>query len=747
MLLAPYGRLGKADDPAAERERSPAQLLDLRAFWLFLRRRARLIAGVTLLSLGLAALALMMIPPRYTATAVILVDPRQQRVVQSEAVLSGIGSDAAAVESQVEVLESTVLARRIIAALALDRDPEFSQPALLARAIERAREALGVPAAPDTPERVTERTVGNFADALKVRRRGLTYVLEVAFVSRDPEKSARIANALADAYLSDQLNAKLEATSRAADWLTERSEELRRRASGAERAVADFKAANNIVDTAEGKTLADRQIAELSQQLILARARTAETKSRLDQALKASRGPNALGNLPESLQSPVIANLRAQYAQLARTEADTAATFGNRHPTVTTVRAQVADLRRQIEAEIGRVAQGLRNEFEAAQSRERSLDASLGRLRQEAVEIGQASVRLRELERDAQATRALVEQFLLRAKETSEQENLQRADARILSPAAPPLRPSFPRPLLLLALAGAGGLVLGLGLAALLESASRTFRTPQDVEAALGVPVLGLLPLVGDPELRLAHESRKLFRGGREVRLKRFGVDRQLTPFGEALRGVRTRLTTAFRRDGAGAKVLLVASAVPDEGKSTVAANVAHSLARAGFSTLLVDADVRRPELAVRRAPGRPGLLEALRPGSDLDALIQDDKEGGLKVLSVGSVESTADAAELVGSKAMPELIERLRRRFEVVVLDAPPLLPYADARQLANWADQVVLVVAWGATDRDSAAAALDALGPNAEKVSGAVLNKVDLRAYPLYSSGYAYQESLAGA
>jgi capsular exopolysaccharide synthesis family protein len=229
--------------------------------------------------------------------------------------------------------------------------------------------------------------------------------------------------------------------------------------------------------------------------------------------------------------------------------------------------------------------------------------------------------------------------------------------------------------------------------------------------------------------------------------LKRFGVDRQLTPFGEALRAIRTRLMgdLAAQSPGGG-RVLLVASALADEGKSTVASNIAHSLARAGLSTLLIDADVRRPAL-VRTGASAAGLLQALKGAGDLEEMLTVEKDSGLKVLRVGTVESIAEASDLVGSKAMPDLLERLRGEFDLVVLDAPPILPFADGRQLANWADLVLMVVAWGATDRDSASAALEELGANVDKVGGIVLNKVDLRAYPLYATGYAYQDRPARA
>ena len=357
--------------------------------------------------------------------------------------------------------------------------------------------------------------------------------------------------------MSDQTAAKNAATSQAAGWLGDRLDELRRRVTDAERAVATFKGENNIVDTGEGRTLGERQVSELNQQLILARARTAEARARLDQVAKASAASVGAGSIPEVLLSQVIGNLRGQYAEAARREAETTSTYGPRHPAVSAMRAQMADIRLQIDREIARVTSGIRNEYEAAQSRERSLERSLADLKAQSAKADQASVRLRELEREAQASRILLEQALLRFRETSEQEGLQRPDARILSPASPPLKPSEPKTALMLLVGLVGSLVAGLGVAAIAESLGRGYRTKREVESSLSIPVIGMVPLI-DPARgpgrrllsRAASGPQSLHVGaGRRARLlSRYGVDQPLTPFGEVVRTVRTRL--AAERDG-----------------------------------------------------------------------------------------------------------------------------------------------------------------------------------------------------
>lgn len=709
--------------PRASARPASAGVIDLPAVLDALRRRFWLIGGLAATAMAAVVLALALMTPRYTATAILIVDPRQQRVLSSEAVLSGIGADAAAVESQVEVLQSTSLARQVVEQLGLATDPELARPSL----VERLSALVGRPGDASEDARL-RRVMARFADSLRVRRRGLTYVLEVGFVSEDPVKAARIAQAVAQNYMAEQTAAKRQAASDASGWLGERLDDLRRRVTEAERAIATYRSTNNIVAVGEGRTLDERQVAELNQQLIFARARTAEARARLDQVGKASAASVGAGAIPEALQSAVIGNLRGQVAELARREAEITSTLGPRHPNVGTMRAQTADLRGQIEREIARVSAGVRNEFEVAQSRERSLERSLSDLKVQSARADQAAVRLRELEREAQAARTQLEQSLQRFGETSDQAALQRPDARILSAATAPLKPSEPKTMLVLLLGAAGALMLGVGAAAFAESLSRGYRTPRDVEAALSLPVLARLPML---PRRIALPLPGAARAAGSSGLSRYGVEQPLTAFGEAVRTVRRRLLNGEGRS----QVVVVASSLPDEGKSTVAVNLAHSFAKSGLRTLLIDADVRKPSLPSEDSAGLVGLLAGGVPG---ERAVKLDRTTGLALLPVGPVADVAEAAELLGSPRMRALLDELRERFSVIILDAPPLLPVADTRELLDLADTALFVVEWNRTDPDSVGAALAAMAPNGHKVAGVLLNKVDARALPAYGYGY---------
>ena len=279
----------------------------------------------------LAEAATIVLPAKYKATTIVLVDPRQPRVTNSEAVISGIGSDAAAVESQVELIESSSLARKVVARLGLDQDSDFVAPSLL----ERLTEALLPAAAQDSQnvaDRNVSRLVSRFQKNLSVRRRGLTYVLEISFSSTDPVKAARISGAVAEAYLDDQRSAKTDITTRASGWLGDRIGEMRDRVRTSEQAVAAYKSGNNIVDVTQGNRLLNRQTEDLTQQLALARTRTADARARFERVQQAAKQSGDPAALNESLQSQVIANLRSQYAETARVDAEYNAPLQAKYP-------------------------------------------------------------------------------------------------------------------------------------------------------------------------------------------------------------------------------------------------------------------------------------------------------------------------------------------------------------------------------------------------------------------------------
>src|SRR3954471_468369 len=402
QTMSPITTGPQRDDYSLDREARSAGPLDLQKLIKVVRWRARMITIVTVMTVVAAGMGLLVLPAKFKATTVVLVDPRQPRVTASEAVLSGIGQDAAAVESQVELIQSSALAKRVIEKLGLDQDPEFSAPSFMTS----VRSLFGGSKVEDPDSQLNE-LVYRFQNGLSVQRRGLTYILEVGYASTSPRKAAMISTAIAEAYLDDQRTRRSNVTADASGWLGGRIDELRQRLEKSERAAADYKSSHNLLNVTQGNKLISRQIEDITQQIALARSRKAEAQGRLDRVKEAGRQPESTAGLGEVLQSPVVTTLRTQYADVARQEADFRAIYGERHPSIVAIRAQAADLRRQIEREIDRVVEGIRNDYQVARSREAALEGELKTLRERAEAQGQADVRLNELEREAQSDRGL----------------------------------------------------------------------------------------------------------------------------------------------------------------------------------------------------------------------------------------------------------------------------------------------------------------------------------------------------
>jgi capsular exopolysaccharide synthesis family protein len=728
--LARVGTLDRVDP-------SDSNAYDLRTFWLTLCWRARLIAGITLATVVLATAALIVIPPKYLATAVVIVDPRQLHVTDTPTVLTGIGADAAAVESQVEIITSTALARKVITAMKLEDDPEFSRPSW-SDEISNALHTLVGGDGGVLQRTKEERLISNLQKNLTVRRRGQTYVLEINFYAKEAAKAARIANAVAQAYLTDQRDVNSSTTASASEWLDSRLQDMRERVRRSDGAVESYRSSHNIVDVTQGNKLINRQIEDLTQQIALARTYSADARARMEQVESAARRKDDPATLSEVLQSPVITNLRSQYTEAARTVSEYSTMYGERYPALTVVRARLADVRRQIDDEIARILAGVRNDYQTAVNRQNSLEGALTGLKDQFAEADQAEIKLHELERDAQANRDLFEQFLNRAKQTSEQQSMQIADARIVAPALPPLKPSRPAMSLLLGAAACAGLLLAIAIALLMEQMRQGFRSLREATEFLALPALGMLPAQPDDTEEPRIWRRSSAKGDTGGKACRFALRFPRSAYARQLRAIQARLID----DMTTSKIVTVASAVPGEGKSTFACNFALAAADIGLRTLLIDGDIYTGKTGMVFGSRKAGLSEVLNEQISLRQALAKDPATGLSVLGARDP-SRAVQPETIDTVRLESLLRQCRNEFDLVVLDTPAILPVGGITPYLKWADCAVLVVEWDGTPRQAVSEALDLLDTDAQKIAGLVLNKVSPRWFRLFRYGGRYPES----
>jgi succinoglycan biosynthesis transport protein ExoP len=731
-----------------------SRAIDLREIVRILRRHSRIIVVTSIIVVALSLVFVSVVGPVYTATSTVLIDPRRTNVIDTnnQAVSSSFGSDDAVTESQALLIQSVSLLQLVVERLKLADDPEFAPPPGIVDTI-KALFASSESAPGASPEEIGKaKAVERLQKRLKVVRQRTTFLIDINASSHEPAKAAAIANAVAEAYFLEQVRSKYDATKAAADWLNQQIEALKARVLATDKAVEDFRAGNNLI-ASQGVTVNDQQITDLNNKLIEARVQTAEAYAKYDQVQRIADSGRDPGSVAEALSSDTIVRLRAQYADLAKNGADLASKYGARHPAMATVRAQLHDTQRLINEEVQRILQSRRHTYEVAAAREASLQRSLDELQGVSTDSGQAQIRLRELQREAEANRTLYESFLARYKEASARESLEMPEARIVTKAEAPLRPSFPKISLLLGLALLLGPSLGSVFALAVDYFDRRIKTLEQATAISELPGLAAIPLVGSRELaRLAKRGRaelerydprtaRLLPPALQPALMRYAIEEPTSMFAEAVRAIRLALQRATRSKTG--QIVMVTSALGGEGKTTLAANLALSLAVIGARTVLVECDLRNPEMTRSLCPRAPlGLLDVATGRAPLHQAVLVEQVTSLSILPCPLTKNTADVSEFVFSGGLGAIFDALRQHYDMIVVDSPPLMPLADGQAIAEHADSIVLAVGWDRTPRDVFARSLDLLAPVYDRILGVVLTGVDLRRARFYGhyGSYAY-------
>jgi succinoglycan biosynthesis transport protein ExoP len=472
-----------------------------------IRRQLPVIVFVVLFTTALGTIYAMTARPSFTAQAQLLIDARKLQVFQQQSILGDVPIDTAQVESQVEILKSENVVSSVIKNLHLTDDPEFvgSGGGLIGTLFSAISNLFSTADQPEAQSEfeLTRRAIGTFQSRLSIKRVGITYVIQIGFRSFDAERAAEIANAVADAYILDQLEAKYQATRRASAWLQDRIKELRDQVSASERAVVDFKTKNEIVSTGLGtgtdkRLLGEQQLAELSSQLIISRANTAETKAKLDQidsVLKAGLTNGSIGaTVTDTLKNEVVSKLRSQYLELAARQADWSIRYGPDHLAVVNLRNQLREIRNSIFEELKRLGETYKSDYAIAKQREAGLQTELTQTVAASQATDAKSVTLRELQSTAQTYKTLYDNFLQRYMESVQQQSFPISEARLISSASRPLGKSHPRTKLILAAAALGGLIIGFGIGIARDLLDRVFRSSEQIENLLQTDCIALIP-------------------------------------------------------------------------------------------------------------------------------------------------------------------------------------------------------------------------------------------------------------
>lgn len=715
-----------------------------------IRRRVPLIiAGTAVLSIIGIAITLLL-PPRYRAETLLLIDPRREQVTNVQEVVSALPADQAALRSEIDVLKSSALIQRVAQAANLVDNPEFNPtidpsvgfPWMLLFWLdpERQRELA------DHAKGFVERVVGRFmpkmnADApagprdlvavaameygrhVTVTTDGKSLTIRLQVESRDPELAARLANIHAELYVTQQLKNRLLATDRAHSWLGERIEQLRKDVQRSDDAIQKYREENRLIKSGSGTTITMQQLAELNTQLTLAQAEKVQAESRLKRVHDLLRNKAGIDSVPEVLASQTIEKLTEQEAALRRLEADGMSRYANpNHPAIISARAQLRDLHQKIASEVGKIAASLQSSAEIAASRERNLQQAVQGLLKQAADASLAEMKLTQLEREADATRSLYQTFLSRMKETSFGPAPNLADARIVSPADVPIRPSSPRYLLFFVGSFAAALAASAGFAVFLEAKEDRLRSPTQCKGLVGVPGLGLVPQVGR------------WQGGRVVRIAdRIMVGRDGVPR-DAVRSVLELLLAASSRKRPFS--VLVTSTVPNEGKTVFAIWLARLSAMAGYRVLLIDADLRRPTVAKALGLGSDTALSTqLTTRETIWSGLREDPVTGMH-----HIEAATQSDEIHGAASLRQLegvLEESKNLYDLVFIDSAPVLAAPEVLSISQMTDGVIFAVRWGHTPYKQVRHAVNLVRSVSANLIGAVVTRADIRKHSTYAFG----------
>jgi capsular exopolysaccharide synthesis family protein len=705
---------------------------------MFNRRKWHLLA-VTALVCAATGLLLLQIVPEYRSSALVMLDTRKARVTNTADVLTTGMVDIPAIQTEIEVIRSAGLLGRVSDKLQLDLDPEFgaAEPGLLSIMVRRVTEfattyiSFGDERSPRsaTENQAKTRAITALSRNLTTVVRGRSYVISVSVDSNNPAKAKRIVDTITDFYIVDQLQAKLDANKRATDFFNERLEELKRNVETAERGAAAFREKSGLT-IGKDATIASQSLSELNSQLVQARAQRADKESRLIALQQAARNPATLGGVTEVLANPLISSLRAQEAEVARRVGDLNQRYGDSHPRILQARAEQGQIQGRIGQEVAKIISSVQGDAEAARAKEAELQAQVDALERKAGGLGQNEVELRQLEREAQSSRAVYEDFLKRFKELREQQDIQQPDARILAPGNIPNVPQFPRYGLTMIGATAVGLVLGTLIILLLERLDGGFRAGEQIERLTGRPLIGMIPGLGRSTLGKLLPAR-------------FAIEKPTSAYAESLRSAYTAMTLGTLDQPP--RVVMVTSSLPGEGKSTFVCSLAGLVARSNVDKkiLVVDCDLRRSSVAstlnVTRTDGT--IDEYLAGSKTLEQVVGRDEQSGVHYILARS--NTPNSAEIIDSNAMKTFIAELSNQFDLIFLDTPPLMAVADALVAARISDYVLFLVRWERTPREIAINALR-LFRDLPKRIGVVLVQVDVRRHSKYGYGdYGYYYS----
>jgi succinoglycan biosynthesis transport protein ExoP len=695
-LTMSVGRTTDDSTPAREAPQPSFTLGDLLAV---IEKRFSLILLVMAAVVVLTIAILLILPTRYATSAEITIDTRKNNVADQSAVLSALPTDPASLQNQIRILSSRDLAAEVIGKLGLYDDPEFGGTP---SHFSFAGWSLVPTGGAGDPEQLRDGVIAAFERRLSVASEGLSTSITVTFSSASPEKASRIANAIVDAYIDDQLQAKRDAAAKTVDWLTSRIQVLAQQEQAAEAAAEQYKAQYHLTEAADGTPLIDQQLQSITTQLLEARADLAQKEAA--NAHSTALGTGNAGEMSEVMSSPVIEQLREQEAGLVKDESDLQTRYGALHPKLIAAKQQLRDLEAKIAAEEARMAKSLGSDVAVARGEVASLSTDLARTEYEATAQSLIRVKLKALEASVVSTRSIYDSFVARLRETQGQDGIQAADAHVISHAPVPSAPSFPPRSLIFAASIPAGFLLGLLFALLAERFSDEPVRSRVVSYAPAEP-----RALRQPAMAASSPSPRLLAdvpNASDRKAADYIIDWPQSAFSVAVQNLLRRVLPA----GMKGRVVVVTGADPRDSHTVLAVALTRAAALTGRKALLLDCDLRTPmsAAAMGLVPNGAGLVEVLAGKVPLSRALRMDPRSNAFVLAASH--PVREPAQVLFTPIFAQLVAHLRRTSDLIVIEMPAARA-GEAQALARTADGVLLVVGRTRAHEPAAQGAIDTL------------------------------------
>jgi exopolysaccharide transport family protein len=680
--------------------------------------------------------------PIYEATTRLVIEKENPKVVSIQEVMAVDASGTDYYQTQYKIIESRAVAREVLRRLSPGEiETLFPEPkdgfilhvkqtihawissvrSLLKTEGDITREEAGEVS--EANERVSA-----FVHKIKVSPISNSRLVDVSFEAEDPVLAAKVVNTIAAAYIDKNLETKLAAVQNAVKWLHNRIEEERNKVEKAEHALLRYKEGHGIITdfTSDVEKITAQKLAEMNTQVVEAESKRVEAETRYKQAAALASSPDMLGSIPEVLENELIQNIKSMEVELYKRMSELSKKYGQKHPRMLAIESEIKTLQDRKTQEVNRVISSLRNEYEVALAREESLKAALAKQKKESLDLNQKAIQYGVLQREAESARHMYDLLIKRFKETTLTEDMKTGNIRVIDRAEVSKNPVKPRKRRNLLLAVIVGLLTGTGLAFFFEYLDNTIKIPEDVKRHLKIPYLGPVPLF---------ESASKGNPGHDMNQELVTIHDPKSTASESYRGIRTNIL--FSAAESAPQVILVTSAGPREGKTVTTLNLGITMAQAGSKVMLIDCDMRRPKVhkAFSLAKDR-GISNLLVGGKTLDGAVRHTPIPNLDIIPCGPI--PPNPSEMLGSKRMADLLNRLRKEYAHILIDSPPSTAVTDPAVLSKSVDGVVLVIRAGDTAREMVKNGIGQFEAVGAHILGAILNGVDIGRDKYY---YYYQ------